>query len=226
MLSREVARRLGQLAEEAAAIISREIAEEELVAEVDISGQFCATLKRAIDAFDANLPEQFPRIRLKARQLTSGGEGSEEIRTGADIIFILNIRLRDQEVNKGILVQAKRLAHPATMGTREWNDLNVQCQKLLARTPASFVFMYSGQSIQPFSANAIVSIRRQSLWAAYQYPMAILFQDFALSWVGDRRVSGTRRHNVLALLQDFNATHALVIDVSELDADDTFDFEG
>jgi hypothetical protein len=71
------------------------------------------------------------------------GTANEENRVGADIVIHVSLNTPTQKYSKGTLVQAKRTEPQHRMANTEFANLQNQCNKMLAITPASFVFNYA-----------------------------------------------------------------------------------
>lgn len=223
MLPPELAAELARTLSKAAESVAQDIAREDVGDEDDISSQLCGRLKQATDSFVDAAGRRYPNVRIKARHMTSRATGAEERRIGADIVVVLDVDLPDQHMAKGLLIQAKVLPQGTLMAPKAWADLRGQCQRMLARTPAAFVFMYGKSSITPFSASAVESLDRGGVWTASTYSLDWLFHDFLISWIGDRRIGATDRSSLAWMMLEFGIPNALVVQVSDPDRPDKFD---
>ena len=132
-------------------------------------------------------------ISWKARTLRTGhGIAAEEKRHGADLMGVLNLDLFDYRVTKGFLAQAKRAEPDQPFSNREWDRLRSQCDTMLARTPASFVWVYSSEmGIRIFSANAVVALKSRTIFDLYSRSLANFFENHIESFFGDHRLNST-----------------------------------
>lgn len=223
MLSAELAAELANTLSKAAENVAKDIVSEDVGDEDDISSQLCGRLKQAADNFVDSVGRQYPNVRIKARHMTSRASGSEERRIGADIVVVLDVDLPDQRLTKGLLIQAKVLPQGRIMAPRAWEGLKSQCQRMLARTPSAFVFMYGKSSIIPFSASALECVERTKLWDSSTYPLHWVFHDFLVSWIGDRRIAATDRLGLAWMMLEFGIPNAFIVQVSDPDKPDRFD---
>lgn len=219
MLPRDLAVMLSDGLEDATHRVAFDLKAGDVGDEDDFSSQLCGRLKAAAEgvlkeALGARpeLPDgSRERVRLRARHLRSRGKRSEETRIGADIVMVLDVDLPDQRVIKGLFIQAKMLSPGEPMPSREWGRLQEQCDRMLRLTPAAFVLMYSNEGVRAFSASAIEATQQKSLWDSSTYPINWLFHDFFISWIGDRRITGTDSGSLSRLLDLYGVPNALIL---------------
>ena len=142
-----------------------------------------------------------PSVRFFARQTTSKGGASEERETGADMLFVLDIRTDYYVQQKGVLVQAKRLVRGKKLPTAKAQLLRAQCSKMLDQSAASFVFLYAPDGMTVISATVVEGSTRNDLHALEQYrdTTLIFFSDFLLCWIGDPRLKATDKQSLAVL---------------------------
>ncbi len=90
-----------------------------------------------------------PGVLTEMRTLTNRRKYSEESRSGADVVGVLNVELPSFSISKGFLAQAK------LQGNRK--DLHQQCHKMLCLSHASYVFIYRRDGIKVLPAQSIIS---------------------------------------------------------------------
>ena len=140
-------------------------------------------------------------IDWKARVLkTSRGNAAEENRHGADLMGVLDINITGYQMKKGFLVQAKRKEPSDKFTTTDWNNLQSQCEKMLQRTPDSFVWVYSvSQGIRIFPAVSVLALKSRNIFDLYSRGMSSFFEDHIKCFIGDRRLGSTNIETLDAL---------------------------
>lgn len=118
------------------------------------------------------------------------GQAAEEKRHGADFMGVLDIALPDFTVQTGFLAQAKRLEPPQSLHSGEWDRLNEQCETMLRRTPAAFVFLYSKPDISIVPAISVAGLQQaENMFGCYSVGVQSFFERHIESFIGDRRLS-------------------------------------
>ncbi len=132
-------------------------------------------------------------IVWKARSLrTSSGRAAEEKRHGADLMGVLDIDLPNYRTTKGFLAQAKLAEPRRKFPSGEWERLQVQCEKMLSRTPDSFVWVYSKKrGIRIFSAASVVELTSKNIFDLYDRSVSSFFELHLECFIGDRRLNST-----------------------------------
>lgn len=152
----------------------------------------------------------------KARTLrTSRGAAAEERRHGADLLGVLDIDVPGYRTKKGFLAQAKKAEPGKRFAAGEWRRLVEQCQVMLARTPAAFVFAYSEErGVRIFPANAVVSSQRTDLFDLYDRSVASFFESHIECFIGDMRLNSPKIETLDALA-DFPIERVLLVSARE-----------
>jgi len=117
------------------------------------------------------------------------GVAAEEKRIGADIIIHVRVDTPIQSYSKAVLVQAKRQEPGDQMSTKERNDLLEQCKKMLAVTPAAFVFDYAKGDMRCASATKIAGSTNNDLYAACNWTAYRFFLELFRCPIGDPRIT-------------------------------------
>ena len=140
-------------------------------------------------------------IVWKARTLRTGrGVAAEEKRHGADLMGILDLALPDYSATKGFLAQAKKAEPGQRFSKRDWGRLRSQCEKMLLRTPASFVWVYSrSEGIRIFSANSVLGLESRCIFDLYSRSVSSFFENHIECFIGDRRLDSTNIETLDAL---------------------------
>lgn len=140
-------------------------------------------------------------IVWKARTLrTSRGVAAEEKQHGADLMGILDLALADYRATKGFLVQAKKAEPGQQFSKSDWDRLRLQCETMLLRTPASFVWVYSkSKGIRTFSANSVLGLESRCIFDLYSRGVSSFFENHIECFIGDRRLNSTNVETLDAL---------------------------
>ena len=166
---------------------------------------------RILGAIEGRISGQiFNDVIWRARTLRTGrGIAAEEKRHGADLMGVLDIHLPDYETKKGFLAQAKRAEPNSRFPQREWERLTEQCKNMLARTPASFVLVYSRScGIRIFPAVSVLGSRSKDIFDLYHHGVQRFFEDHLQCFIGDSRLNAPNIE-VLDALVDFPVNNVL-----------------
>ena len=114
---------------------------------------------------------------------------------------VLDLDLPDYRVKKGFLAQAKRAEPDGRFSGRDWDRLCLQCEKMLRRTPDSFVFVYSiSEGIRIFPAISILGLESGNVFDLYRPQNIKLFSKSHLEcYIGDPRLNSTNIETLDAL---------------------------
>ena len=194
--------------------VVRDYARGKLKHEEPFSGELCGRLKETLEEFETPnfrwqveaTDESSGRGELSARNLTKGGE---EPLYGADIVMTIDVEAPDFAINKGFLVQAKRLEWGKDLASDRREKLVEQCIKMLEVTPSSMVFLYSSHALQAIPAAAVLANQGKNLWSIPTWGYRYLFIDFAMCWFGDPRLQTVEDISLDALRQGVDAKAAL-----------------
>jgi len=146
-------------------------------------------------------------IQWTAKTLTDRGKRSQESQYGADFLGTLNIDLPDFKVQKGFLAQSKILERLDSAGV---SDLKRQCEKMLNHSPASYVFLYSKETIEIVPAVSVLG----SKWHPdhlYKRSLQRFFEEHLECFIGDRSIKTASPETLSALSDRANARSALYI---------------
>jgi hypothetical protein len=132
------------------------------------------------------------------------GRASEEKKYGADLLIHVTMDTPTQAYSKGVLVQAKKIGPYRNLWSGEKRELNDQCLKMLAVTPAAFIFDYGNGYARCGSASRIVGASSHDLyrlcgWTAYRF-----FLEYFRSPIGDPRITS-------AFVEDLPPPYELLI---------------
>ncbi len=120
------------------------------------------------------------------------GTAAEEKRIGADMIIHVSLKSPIQTYSKAVLIQAKRQDPGSTMNVRARTELTKQCNKMLAVTPASFVFDYTTSGMRCASATKIAGSSNPDLYSACSWTSYRFFLELFRCPVGDPNITSAR----------------------------------
>lgn len=172
---REVASELGK----AASRVEDAYREGEAPYEVDITGRLLGSVVERLDGLSIK------GLKWRAKQFKTGRDSAaEEKRIGADFMGVLDIDVDGYSVQKGFLVQAKR-AEPRKP-IDDWIRLQGQVEKMLAISPASFLFVYSRQrGIRAFPAVSVLGLKSRDVFDLYDRSFERFFEEHLECFIGD-----------------------------------------
>jgi len=156
-------------------------------------------------------------VYWRAKTLTSGAPNSQEHRFGVDFVAVLSIDLPDYVVTKGFLVQAKLLGKRRFRG-EDRERMVGQCQTMLAMSPASYVFVYSGQGIRVMPATSVAASGRIDMNANYSRSIERFYEEHFACFIGDGEVSVPSEDLLAALLARYNGRQGLWLGAESVEA--------
>lgn len=179
---REAARRAEHAVQQAMAAYSDHTADYEK----SITGGLAIALRNALN-------DQIEGLFWSAHILRdSSGSGSEETQVGADLLIHVMFESPELSYSKGVLIQTKRVEPNRQMDAHSYAELVDQCGKMLAITPASFVFDYAKIGMRCGAASAIVGSNNSELYAQCVWtPYRFFFELFRCP-VGDPNITSAR----------------------------------
>ena len=159
---------------------------------------------RILGAIEDRIESQPPgSIVWKSCTLRTGrGIAAEEKRHGADLMGILDLDLPDYSARKGFLAQAKKAEPGLQFSKSDWNRLCSQCERMLLRTPDSFVWVYSkSRGIRIFPANSVLGLESRCIFDLYSRSVSSFFENHIECFIGDRRLNSTNIKTLDALAE-------------------------
>ena len=202
----ESVRQIAREIEKAANRAFRAYREDRAAEEPQVTDRILGAIKDRIQT------RQFGGVVWKARTLrTSRGKAAEEKRHGADLMRVLDINLSDYKVVKGFLAQAKKAEPGRSFRQDDWDRLRSQCEKMLVRTPDSFVWVYSkSEGIRIFSANSVLGLglKPKNVFDLYDRSVSTFFENHIECFIGDPRLNSPNIETLDALA-DFPAKRVM-----------------
>lgn len=150
-------------------------------------------------------------VRWRSKTLTFQGPHAQETRYGADFIGVLDIDVPGYSVVKGFLAQAKRVELVHTMNRRDWEDMKIQCEKMLALSPDSFVFLYSREGISVVPAISVVGCDIWNPYALSSRSVTRFYEEHFQCFIGDRRISAPSIETLNKLQVQFESRKLLYL---------------
>ena len=124
-----------------------------------------------------------------AKTLTDRGRNSQERQHGADFAGVLSINVPQFKVSKGFLAQAKMIEPGAWMSSAEFDRMKDQCDRMLSRTPDSYVYLYSRWGVTVVPALSVVSSGIRNPHELYSRSISRFYEEHFESFIGDRRLN-------------------------------------
>ncbi|MCY1165782.1 hypothetical protein D9M73_56930 [compost metagenome] len=146
-----------------------------------------------VGRLDANMEGRIGSLNWSSRILRHrSGTAAEEKEIGADLLIHVSIDTPARKYSKGVLVQAKRVEPGKQMTIADHEDLKAQCEKMLAITPAAFVFDYTKTRMRCASATRISGSSIRELYSECNLtPYRFFFELFRCP-IGDQQIKSSR----------------------------------
>lgn len=146
-------------------------------------------LGRLDTAFDANLGGiKWSSSILRHRKGIANQEGA----AGADMLIHVSLNSKGLKYSKGILIQAKRVPAGTEMAAASHSELLTQCNKMLAISPASFVFNYDHSGMRCASATRIAGTSSRVLNDACNLTTYRFFLELFRCTTGDPKITSAK----------------------------------
>lgn len=161
-------------------------------------------------------------VRWTVKTLTDRGRGSQESEFGADFMAALELSVGEDHVRKGFLVQSKLVEPSQTFSKAEFARLKDQCKKMLAFSPASFVFLYSKESdIVVVRAKDILKSPDCNPHELTSKKMVNFYREHFECFIGDRGIHRANPQGLEDLRQRYEAKRLVLLYGSE--GDESYD---
>lgn len=191
---RGVVRGVAQKIKEAAAAICESLRTTEIEQEPAFTDRLLQAIKDSLKDYKSK------GISWSAKTLTDRGPGAQETEYGADFAGVLSIQVPDYQVRKGFLAQAKRIEARESIAGRDFDEMKQQCDRMLKRTPDSYVFLYTTTQVTVIPAIAIASSTRRNPHEFYSRKISSFFEAHFECFIGDRRIDAAT-HEMLERLE-------------------------
>ncbi len=154
--------------------------------EDDLTGVLIGRLDSAFD-------RSYGEIRWSSSILRHRkGVAAQERSVGADMLIHVSLDTPDLKYSKGVLIQAKRVERDELMSAAEHKELIAQCDKMLAVSPASFVFDYARDAMRCGSATRIAGTSTRALYASCNLTPYRFFLELFRCTIGDPRIQSSK----------------------------------
>ena len=120
------------------------------------------------------------------------GTAAQERIVGADMLIHVSLDTPGLKYSKGVLIQAKRVERDALMSAAEHKELLAQCSKMLAISPASFVFDYARDAMRCGSATRIAGSSTRALHSSCNLTPYRFFLELFRCTTGDPKISSSK----------------------------------
>jgi hypothetical protein len=153
-------------------------------------------------------------VHWDARKTTSRSRGSEEHRSGADLLGVLEVNLPEITLRKGFLAQAKLYKFGKMKRLRD------QCAQMLEISPDSYVFLFDKRGVQVVPA-LLYATGSLGMKHVEPWPLSQFFEAHFSSFIGDRRLSATTKAEFAQLLPDVPIPKDILVVSATSDQGDT-----
>jgi hypothetical protein len=201
----------------------------------EVAGRIASAVDRVVDAYGKGRVEHEPAftdrmlgaieetmngfeargILWTAKTLTSQAPNAQETLHGADFAGVLSVSLPDFHVKKGFLAQAKRIEPDASIDAHEFERMKDQCELMLQRSTASFVFLYAKSGVRVVPAIAVVSSKRLNPHELYGRGISRFYEEHFECLIGDRRINRATPEMLDELQRDLSVRRALLLTATE-----------
>lgn len=154
--------------------------------EDDITGALIGRLDAAFDRQIGGVTWSASILRHRR------GVAAQEKRAGADMLLHVSIDTPGLTYSKGVLIQSKRIDEGDSMTMIGHRELLDQCNRMLAISPASFVFNYTKSGMRCASATKIAGTSGRVLNDACNLTSYRFFLELFRCTTGDRSINSAR----------------------------------
>lgn len=198
------------------------IREGRLETEPDITNRFIQAVEDLVNGEYEN-----KGIKFKTRTLRDRGPKSPESKYGADLVGVLDVRLKGYQLSKGFLMQAKMECDWAKLKTdeyesesatfkphQEFSRLQGQIDEMLKITPDSFVFIYGQNNFSVIPGSSVNGLQRTG--RLYGKTIKAFFKDFFTCFIGDPQLNAWNDSTLERLKERRNARTAMMIQIFDI----------
>jgi hypothetical protein len=98
------------------------------------------------------------------------------------------------------------------MSRRDWEDMKVQCDKMLALSPDSFLFLYSKNSISVVPAVGVASVDTWNPHELYSRSVTRFYEEHFQCFIGDRRIAAPSIETLRQLQEQIESRKLLYLE--------------
>lgn len=219
MVIKGIVKHFGKLIRKAEKNIIEKIDDGRLETEPSITERFLQEIERVFEEYG-----EHNGIYFRARTLRDRGPNAPEKKFGADFCGILDVKLREFELSKGFLIQAKRESGEmcvnrggttrVTFRLPEHDRIRTQVGKMLAISPDSFIIVYGKGAfvvVPAFSLEGLGGCRAQ----LYGKRVGRFFEEFITCFIGDPRLNAHDDQTLEELRERTSARSAILFQISD-----------
>lgn len=149
--------------------------------------------------------------------LAGGDDGgaSSRLDRDADFLGVVDVSLPGYRITKGFLARGRLIASGEPVSTSDFEELKEGCERMLSRSPASFLFLYSREGVHVVPALAVVSSSPMNPHRLYPRIVERFYEEHLSCFFGDRRIAPPDIASLKAACGDLGARHALGLEARE-----------
>ncbi len=168
---------------------------------------------RLLERISSTLTFSDGELKVITKAITVG-KRTEEPEIGADIAVVSIYQSPKVLISKGFLAQAKNLKLQEKLYQPGWGRLQNQCDRMLARTNESYVWLYSGTSLRVHKAHAVNSLESRTVDdLSYMYLKTFLI-DYLICHHGDPNISFRDFPRLQSIIDEQGVAFALLVSAS------------
>lgn len=215
--------KFGNLISQAERDTIEEIREGRVETEPSVSDRFLTRVEMVFEEWG-----EMRGVRFYARTLRDRGPHAPEHEFGADFCGVINVKLKNFKLSKGILSQAKSESGDIKTRIRsygptivsfsdsvEFQRLKKQSNAMLSITPDSFVMIYSNNGFIAVPASSIEGLGNAG--ELYGKPVVQFFKEFLMCFIGDSRLKAYDDQTLESLRKETNARMAILFQIHKLE---------
>ncbi len=178
--------------------------------EPQFTDRMLSRIEQVMDGYKIN------GIEWRAKTLTDSAPHAQGKTFRADFVGVLEIEVDGYSVKKGFLAQARRAEPGETISVEKYEELKEQCERMLAISPASYLFVYSQTGVTVTPALAVISSTRRNPHDLYSRSAQRFFENHFECFVGDRRIHTPSFDAIASLRTELNARSVLALRATSL----------
>lgn len=172
--------------------------------------QITSRIGQALETSLDGKPIENYTVRVITQDFPDRGRASLESKSGADLYVGIEVTSGDRTTSKGFLVQAK------LAGERP-SRLEEQCRKMLARSEASYVWVYGPNGVRAVPARRV--LREPPLQVFRGSPLNILFGQVLECSAGDPEIGvpslPSARKALAGMLEELSVGEGILVRVGD-----------
>jgi hypothetical protein len=242
MLSADATREVAEIVRSTEERLTQMMTDRRVRQEPDMTSRLATEIELRAETVDG--------VTVELTVVDGIGPGSAERRLGADLIGVVRLEVGGLRLTKGFLAQSKRsgsdglfFAPPDDIATGDFSHwlyrgplqlrpsgtvelskpsprLDEQCDNMLKRTPASFVFVFDDSQVAVVGASAVHAHRNRPARTKRRLPLGTkTLDDFFVhlidSFIGDTSIVAADVESLPALASTYQASAGLLLRISD-----------